>query len=136
MRDDDILQNPLDPNWQTVATGTSVLTNDGRRLGTVKDRQQDGLLVAGEDGQGTDYLVTAADIGSIDQDGIHLVVAGSEAMRAHWQGTSDTDVTAPGGMAPGSMTRESATDLEDHNGMASGAMTRENANDVAEEQPS
>jgi hypothetical protein len=27
-------------------------------------------------------------------------------MRAHWQGTSPTDATAPGGMAPGAMTRE------------------------------
>jgi hypothetical protein len=106
MRDSDMDLNPIDPNWQSVAPGTPVLTKDGQRLGTVKDRQQDGLLVAGDDGQGTDYLVTAADVGGISQDGVHLIVSGSEAMRAHWQGTSPSDAAAPGGMAPGAMTRE------------------------------
>jgi hypothetical protein len=108
MLNDDTLRNPIDPNWSAVSPGTPVFTNDSTRLGTVKDRQQDGLLVAGEGGSATDYLVTAADIGSIGQDGVHLVVSESEAMRAHWQGTSPTDASAPGGMAPGAMTRERA----------------------------
>ncbi len=106
MQNDDIDQNAIGPDWNAVSIGTPVLTNDGQRLGTVKAKQQDGLLVSGEDGQGTDYLVTAADIGTIGQDGVHLIVSESEAMRAHWQGTSATDATAPGGMAPGAMTRE------------------------------
>jgi len=108
MQNDDTLRNPIDPNWSTVSSGTPVFTKDGARLGTVKARQQDGLLVAGEGGQGTDYLVTAADIGSLGHDGVHLVVSESEAMRAHWQGTAPTDATAPGGMAPGAMARERA----------------------------
>lgn len=101
---DDTARDPLDPQWSNVADGTAVTTSDGVRLGTVKDRQRDGLLVRGEDG-GEDYLVTPADLGRIDESGVHLVVTREQAMKAHWQGTSSSDETAPGGMAPGAMTR-------------------------------
>jgi hypothetical protein len=105
---DNIELNPLEPNWAAVAHGTPVFAADDQRLGAVKDKREDGLLVEGEDGQGTIYLVTGADIGTIGQDGVHLIVAKVEAMRAHWQGTSRRDASAPGGMAPGAMTRENA----------------------------
>lgn len=101
---DDTDRDPLDPQWSGVADGTVVTTADGVRLGTVKARQRDGLLVAGENG-GEDYLVTPADLGSIDETGVRLVVTREQAMKAHWQGTSPADETAPGGMAPGAMTR-------------------------------
>ncbi|HEV2404686.1 MAG TPA: hypothetical protein VGR88_04510 [Ktedonobacterales bacterium] len=104
MNMDDTARDPLDPQWSNVADGTVVTTADGVRLGTVKDRQRDGLLVHGEDG-GEDYLVTPADLGRIDESGVHLVVTREQAMKAHWQGTSSADETAPGGMAPGAMTR-------------------------------
>ncbi|HEX6818653.1 MAG TPA: hypothetical protein VF120_09785 [Ktedonobacterales bacterium] len=104
MNMDDTARDPLDPQWSGVADGTIVTTADGVRLGTVKDRQRDGLLVHGEGG-GEDYLVTPADLGTIDETGVHLVVTREQAMKAHWQGTSPTDQTAPGGMAPGAMTR-------------------------------
>ena len=104
---DDISGMPeLSPNWQTIAEGTPVLTIDGQRLGTVKARREDGLLVGGDGPNEPDYLVTAQDLSRIDQDGVHLVVSESQAMRAHWQGTSPADESAPGGMAPGAMTRE------------------------------
>lgn len=96
----------LSPNWQSIAEGTTVLTIDGERLGTVKERREDGLLVGGNNAGDPDYLVTAQDVSRIDQDGVHLLVNESQAMRAHWQGTSSADENAPGGMAPGAMTRE------------------------------
>ncbi len=103
---DETLRNPLDPDWSNVAPGTPVFTHEGQRLGTVRAKRDDGLLVRGEDGMGTDYLVPAADIGTVQVDGVHLVINNSEAIRAHWQGTSPSDRQAPGGMAPGAMTRE------------------------------
>ncbi len=106
---DETLRNPLDPDWSNVAPGTPVFTNEGQRLGTVRAKRDDGLLVRGEDGLGTDYLVPAADIGTVQADGVHLVINNSEAIRAHWQGTSPSDRQAPGGMAPGAMTRENPT---------------------------
>lgn len=107
MYDNDITNNPrIDPDWGSVAVGTPVLTNDGQRLGTVSGKREDGLFVKGDSGQDSDYMVTAADIGSISQDGVHLIVNQSQAMKAHWQGTSAKDESAPGGMAPGSMARE------------------------------
>lgn len=107
MYDNDITQNPrIDPDWASVPEGTPVLTNDGQRLGTVSEKRDDGLFVKGEAGQDSDYMVTAADIGSIGQDGVRLIVSQQQAMKAHWQGTSPNDETAPGGMAPGAMTRE------------------------------
>jgi hypothetical protein len=51
--------------------------------------------------------VPAADIGTVQDNGVHLIINNSEAIRAHWQGTSPTDRQAPGGMAPGAMIRES-----------------------------
>ena len=104
MNIDDTLRDPLEPQWSGVADGTTVITADGVRLGVVKDRQRDGLLVRGEDGN-EDYLVTPSDLGSIDETGVHLVVTREQAMKAHWQGTSPSDPSAPGGMAPGAMTR-------------------------------
>lgn len=101
---DDTSRDPLDPQWTAVAEGTPVMTSDGQRLGAVKARQRDGLLVGGADG-GEDYLVTPADLGHIDETGVHLIVTREQAMKAHWQGTSPADETAPGGMAPGAMTR-------------------------------
>ena len=103
---DETLRNPLDPDWSNVAPDTPVFTNEGKRLGTVRAKRDDGLLVRGEDGLGTAYLVPAADIGTVQDDGVHLVINNSEAIRAHWQGTSPSDRQAPGGMAPGAMTRE------------------------------
>ncbi len=95
---DETLRNPLDPDWSNVAAGTPVFTNEGQRLGTVRQKRDDGLLVRGEDGQGTDYLVPAADIGTVQDDGVRLIINNSEAIRAHWQGTSPTDRQAPGAM--------------------------------------
>lgn len=107
MYDNDIPNNPrIDPDWGSVALGTPVLTNDGQRLGTVSEKREDGLYVKGGEGQDSDYLVTAADVGHIDENGVHLIVSQNQAMKAHWQGTSSTDESAPGGMAPGAMTRE------------------------------
>lgn len=107
MYDNDIPQNSrIDPDWSSVPDGTPVLTNDGQRLGTVTRKLDDGLLVKGDAGQDSDYMVTAADIGSIGDDGVHLIVSQQQAMKAHWQGTSPSDQSAPGGMAPGAMTRE------------------------------
>jgi hypothetical protein len=80
---DETLRNPLDPDWSNVAPGTPVFTNEGHRLGTVRQKRDDGLLVRGEDGQGTDYLVPAADIGTVQDDGVHLIINNSEAIRAH-----------------------------------------------------
>jgi hypothetical protein len=106
MNQDETLRNPLDPDWSNVTPGTPVFTNDGQRLGTVREKRDDGLLVRGEGGQGPDYLVPAADIGTLKDDGVHLIINNSEAIRAHWQGTSRSDRRAPGGMAPGAMARE------------------------------
>lgn len=107
MYDNDIPNNPrIDPDWGAVAEGTPVLTSDGERLGTVGEKREDGLLIKGETEDGSDYMVTAADVGRIEQDGVHLIVNKSQAMKAHWQGTSSSDESAPGGMAPGAMTRE------------------------------
>ena len=77
--------------------------------GTVTEKREDGLLVRGTDGQGEDYMVTAQDLGRIDAQGVHLIVNPQQAMRAHWQGTSPDDEQAPGGMAPGAMTRDYPT---------------------------
>jgi hypothetical protein len=107
---DETLRNPLDPDWSNVAPGTPVFTNEGQRLGTVRAKRDDGLLVRGEDGMGTDYLVPAADIGTVQVDGVHLVINNSEAIRAHWRGTSPSDRQAPGGMAPGAKTRENSAE--------------------------
>ncbi|HLZ20798.1 MAG TPA: hypothetical protein VKQ30_01565 [Ktedonobacterales bacterium] len=96
----------LSPNWQAVPEGAPVITMDGQQLGTVKERREDGLLVGGNGPSEPDYLVTAQDVSRIDPDGVHLLVNESQAMRAHWQGTSPYDEQAPGGMAPGAMTRE------------------------------
>ena len=96
----------LSPNWGSVPDGTPVLTIDGQRLGIVKERREDGLLVGTDNPVEPEYLVTAQDVSRIDQDGVHLLVNQSQAMRAHWQGTSPADESAPGGMAPGAMTRE------------------------------
>lgn len=104
MNMDDTSRDPLDPKWTSVAEGTIVTTADGNQLGKVKELQTDGLLVQGDSGD-TDYLVTPADLGHIDESGVHLIVTREQAMKAHWQGTSTEDQTAPGGMAPGAMTR-------------------------------
>lgn len=96
----------LTPDWASVAKGTMVLTIDGQRLGMVKERLEDGLLVGTDDPAQPEYLVTAQDVSRIDQDGVHLLVNEKQAMRAHWQGTSPSDESAPGGMAPGAMTRQ------------------------------
>jgi hypothetical protein len=113
MYDNDIRRNErIDPDWGSVAIGTEVVTSDGRRLGTVQEKRDDGLFVHGETDEGVDYLVTPADIGHVDAEGVHLIVTESQAMRAHWQGTSASDRSAPGGMAPGAMTRETPTRQE------------------------
>ena len=84
MYDNDITTNSrIDPDWSSVAVGTPVVTSDGQRLGTVSEKREDGLLVKGDAGQDTDYMVTAADVGRIEQDGVHLIVNKSQAMRAH-----------------------------------------------------
>lgn len=107
MYDNDITRNPsIDPDWTSVPEGSTVFTSDGQRLGTVSQKLADGLLVKGETGQGSDYMVTAADVARIEEDGVHLIVNQNQAMKAHWQGTSPSDESAPGGMAPGAMTRE------------------------------
>lgn len=102
---DDTLLNPLEPDWNSVAEGTRVYANDGTLLGTVREKQADGLLVHGGQAGDTDYLVPPADIAAVKQDGVHLIINPEQAMRAHWQGTSTQDTSAPGGMAPGAMTR-------------------------------
>lgn len=96
----------LSPDWLAIAEDTPVLTIDGQQLGTVKERRSDGLLVAGSHPGDPDYLVTAQDVARIDPDSVHLLVTEGQAMRAHWQGTSPADESAPGGIAPGSMTRQ------------------------------
>lgn len=107
MSNSDILSDgTLGPDWRAVQPGTAVITSDGKRLGTVAEVRSDGFYVQGSDAQDVDYLVTPADIGSIDQSGVHLIVSEAQAMRAHWQGTNPGDASAPGGMAPGAMTRE------------------------------
>lgn len=86
----------IDPDWSVVAVGTPVLTIDGQALGTVVERRSDGLLVRGAGAQGEDYLVTAADIGRIEKDGVHLMVTEAQAMRA--QATESAfEVPAPDG---------------------------------------
>lgn len=110
MYDNDMrLDRSLDPDWQSVQIGTPVMTSDGKLLGTVHEKPPDGLLVRGEKGAGTDYMVTARDVARIEADGVHLIVNENQAMRAHWEGTSPSDAQAPGGMAPGSMQRENPT---------------------------
>lgn len=107
MSDNDSARVPeLGPDWLAIAEDTPVLTIDGQQLGTVKERRGDGLLVAGNHYGDPDYLVTAQDVARIDPDSVHLLVTESQAMRAHWQGTSPADEAAPGSMAPGSMTRQ------------------------------
>ena len=96
----------LNPNWQAIPEGTPVFTIDGQQLGTVKERLEDGLLVSGSGPGAPVYVVTAQDVSRIDRDSVHLLVTESQAMRAHQQGTSSADRSAPGGMAPGAMTRE------------------------------
>lgn len=110
MYDNDPTSPPrIDPDWGAVRIGTPVLASDGTQLGTVTEKREDGLLVGGTDGQGEDYMVTAQDLGRIDEQGVHLIVNPQQAMRAHWQGTSPDDEQAPGGMAPGAMTRDYPT---------------------------
>lgn len=78
------MDNPggLDPNWGSVKPNTPVLANNGQRIGAVQEVRSDGLYVRG-DAQGTDYMVTPTDIGSIDNEGVHLVVSEAQAMRAN-----------------------------------------------------
>lgn len=85
MNDSDDIGNvpDLSPNWESIPVGTTVLTIDGQRLGTVKERREDGLLVASDDPGDPAYLVTAQDVSRIESDGIHLMVSESQAMRAN-----------------------------------------------------
>jgi hypothetical protein len=106
MNDDMRRGSPLDPDWESVPTGTPVYTVDNKKLGTVQSKREDGLYIRGDSAMGSDYIVTAPDIGHIDQGGVHLIVTAAQALRAHYQGTSQSDTSAPGGMAPGSMQRE------------------------------
>lgn len=102
MYDNDIRLDPaVDPDWQRVRIGTPVIASDEKRLGTVREKRQDGLYVVSDDPSAEDYMVTPQDIGHISADGIHLVVSASQAMRAQ-----ASDSTAAGGMAPGAMDRE------------------------------
>ncbi|MGH2514755.1 MAG: hypothetical protein ACRDHP_03790 [Ktedonobacterales bacterium] len=90
---DDIGNVPdLSPNWDSIPIGTTVFTIDGRQLGAVKERREDGLLVAGNDPSDQEYLVTAQDVSRIEQDGVHLMVSESQAMRA----TSSSEEGAAG----------------------------------------
>lgn len=128
MHDNDILLDPgLDPEWQRVQVGTPVIASDEKRLGTVREKRQDGLYVVSDEPSAEDYLVTAQDIGHISSDGVHLVVNASQAMRAQ----ASEPTTGPGGMAPGAMNRDMRdvrADLpeEDIGGIDPGAVEREN----------
>lgn len=107
MYNDDSTRNlSIEPDLSSVPEGSAVFTSDGQRLGTVVQKLADGLLVKGETGQDSLYMATAADVARIEPDGVHLIVNQNQAMKAHWQGTSPSDESAPGGMAPGAMTRE------------------------------
>ncbi len=88
--DDPNLQNDTDllrdiaPDWQSAPVGATVTARDGQTIGTVSNKSDDGLYVqsAGSDADSPDYFVTSADIASVDPDGVKLLVAASEVMRA------------------------------------------------------
>lgn len=89
LQNDTDLLSELDPNWQSAPVGASVVANDGKTIGTIKEKNDDGLFVesavAGED----EFFVTAADIGTVDSSGVKLVIAASEVMRARPESAAD-----------------------------------------------
>jgi hypothetical protein len=80
----------LDPDWQSVPVGASVIASDGRTIGKVDAKRADGLHVKGSDS--SEYLVPPTDIASIGPEGVRLVVSSQQTIRAQ------ADADAPGGM--------------------------------------
>ncbi len=130
MNDNDIRLDPtLDPDWQRVQIGTPVFASDNKRLGSVREKRPDGLYVVSDEPSAEDYLVTVQDVGHISADGVHLVVTAAQAMRA--QASEPSELSGPGGMAPGAMDRD-VRDIhvgqpeESIGGIDAGAVEREN----------
>lgn len=93
--DTDLLRD-LDPDWQSVAIGVPVIASDGKPLGTVLEKREDGLYVRGAAG-GENYLVPPTDIARIGPDGVKLVVNASQAMRVHPESAAGRATTDSGG---------------------------------------
>jgi hypothetical protein len=93
--DTDLLRR-LEPDWRSVREGTQVVASDGRILGVVQEKRDDGLFVRSIDGDDIDYLVPPTDIASIDAGGVKLSVNSAQAMRAHPERAAE-DASATGG---------------------------------------
>ena len=105
----------FEPDWGSVPEGTPVISSEGRTLGAVVEKREDGLFVRGAE-TGEDYMVTASDISRIDAQGVHLIVNFAEAMRVRPE-------TEASGMAPGAMDDDSVSaedDLTQPGGLAPG----------------
>jgi hypothetical protein len=94
-KDSDLLRD-IDPDWQSAAIGTPVIASDGKPLGMVLEKRDDGLYVRGAAG-GMDYLVPPADIASVGADGVRLAVTASQAMRVQPESAAERATPDSGG---------------------------------------
>ena len=83
------LLSDLEPDWQSVPVGATVNASDGQTVGSVREIGEDGLFVDSATDDEDEFFVTAADIATIDADGVKLLVDSTEVMRARPETDAD-----------------------------------------------